>query len=113
MFNRNVIVVGLCTLMLVACGGGDEAAAKKAVLGKLKDPDSAKFGAFSMTKHENPKAKQAACLTVNAKNSMGGYTGDKQAMMYREKPEEPWQVFDIKGGISQEMCLQLLTELGG
>ncbi|WP_315809468.1 hypothetical protein [Pseudomonas sp. C9-3] len=52
-----------------------QAIAKEAVLAKLKDPDSAKFGQIIS------KASGIVCGYVNAKNAFGGYTGDK-AFMY-------------------------------
>ena len=74
MLQRNVIGC-ICTLLPVACGGDEAATKKKAVLGSLKAPGSAKFGKFSLA------GKNGECLTVNAKNSMGGYTGDQQAYL--------------------------------
>jgi hypothetical protein len=50
----------------------------------LKDPDSAKFGEFYYN-----KSTGRACLTTNAKNSMGGYTGNKQ--VYLTKDGEGWR----------------------
>jgi len=50
----------------------------------LKDPDSVRYGAFSLPRQEhvieNFMAQQAiygysVCVSVNAKNSYGGYTG--------------------------------------
>lgn len=47
------------------------AAAKKAVIARLKDPDSAKFGKVVY------RPDGVVCGYVNAKNSFGGYTGEK------------------------------------
>lgn len=72
-------LAGTC-LTLSACDRnkrGAEAAVRKS----LKDPESARFGDF----YFNSKTKKA-CLAVNAKNSMGGYTGFKQAVL--EKSDE-------------------------
>lgn len=53
-------------------------------LENLKDPDSAKFNAFSKPRREHAITNQfnreavfgySVCATVNAKNSYGGYTG--------------------------------------
>ena len=60
-------------LALTGCGGFQKGA-EDAVRKSLKDPDSAQFGNFYFN-----KKTQKGCLTVNAKNSMGGYTGDQQA----------------------------------
>lgn len=46
------------------------ATAKKAVLERLKDPESAKFGKVVY------RSSGAVCGYVNAKNSFGGYSGD-------------------------------------
>lgn len=48
-----------------------ESVAKEAVLAQLKDPDSAKFGKVVV------KESGIVCGYVNAKNSLGGYTGEK------------------------------------
>jgi hypothetical protein len=50
-------------------------AAQSAVQKSLKDPDSAKFGDFYLYDEKQ------ACLTVNARNSYGGYTGDQLAVL--------------------------------
>ena len=99
--KRNLIGFA-CVLLLVACGGGDEAAAKKAVLGRLKDPASAKFGKFSLA------GKKGACLTVNAKNSMGGYTGDQQAYLLKEG-ENSWFVIDLDPRVGHESCIEFFA----
>ena len=89
-------VVILGCLLLTSCGG-DESEAKKAVLANLKDPDSAKFGKFTKV------GENHACMTVNAKNSMGGYTGDKQAFLKKE--EGKWE-FYFTQEVSQDWCIQ-------
>ncbi|PTL36048.1 hypothetical protein CLG94_06500 [Candidatus Methylomirabilis limnetica] len=88
-----VVIVSLLT----ACGGGEfEAEAKKAVLGRLKDPGSAKFGKFTQIN------EKSACFTVNARNSMGGYTGDQQALL--RKLENAWVVISIDNW-SHDLCI--------
>jgi hypothetical protein len=57
---------------------------RSALRQELIDPDSAKFGKLTMV------GKDKACLTVNSKNRMGGYTGNQQAYMYTEKGK--WRV---------------------
>ncbi len=98
-FEIAAVVLGC--LLLAACGG-NEAEAKKAVLENLKDPDSAKFGKFTQINEE------LACMTVNAKNSMGGYTGDKQAFLKKEKGK--WEVYSIKD-ISHDLCIKIWSEI--
>lgn len=83
---------------LAACSSmknGAEAAVRES----LKDPDSAKFGEF----YYNKKTKKG-CLTVNAKNSMGGYTGDEQA--YLQVGDKGWEVHGI-AEVSQDSCQRL------
>lgn len=66
---------------LALCGcNSNQRAAERAVRDMLKDPDSAKFGEFYFNEETN-----AGCLTVNAKNSMGGYTGDQQAFVVKDE----------------------------
>lgn len=86
-----------------ASGQTDLELAKKAVLSNLKDPDSAKFGKFSLA------GTKGACLTVNAKNSMGGYTGDQQAYLLREG-EKDWLVVTIDKTLNHEKCIEVLSK---
>lgn len=88
-------VIVVC-LLLAGCGG-DEAEAKKAILACLKDPDSAKFGDFTQV------GDKYICMTVNSKNSMGGYTGDQQAVAM--KSEDEWHCVGVND-ISQESCIE-------
>ena len=81
-------------LALAGCGG--RSGAEDAVRAVLKDPDSAKFGEFY---HNSDTGK--ACLTTNAKNSMGGYTGDKQVHLIKDK--DGWQL-DGEAEESLEEC---------
>lgn len=69
-----------CVASLAACSS--RSGAEEVVRQNLKDPDTARFGDF----YFNDKT-QKGCLTVNAKNSMGGYTGDQQASVWREDGE--------------------------
>lgn len=64
-----------------------EELAKAHLATTLKDPESARFGVFSKPRKEhvitNVDAKEATygystCVSVNAKNSYGGYTGNHQ-----------------------------------
>lgn len=48
----------------------------RAVLAGLKDPDSAKFGQITVIDDG-----KGACVTVNAKNALGGYNGYQQAFL--------------------------------
>lgn len=94
------ILYAIISLLLAACGGA-ETEARKAVLKMLKDPDSAKFGKFTNVN------EKAACLTVNARNSMGGYTGDQQAYLIID--EGKWIAIDIST-LSHDDCIELMTK---
>ena len=72
--------------------------AENAVRERLKDPDSARFGDFYL----NSKTGKG-CLVVNAKNSMGGYTGDQVA--YIEKSQGQFEAVDIKEDSSLDTCI--------
>lgn len=90
-----------CCFVLSGCG--EESSVKKAVLNNLKDPDSAKFGDFTLSKNgEIP----VACLAVNARNSMGGYTGYQQAALVKSHGE--WTVSSISE-ITHNQCITILT----
>ncbi len=65
-----IILAALTAVALVACGAPRDEREIKAeawVKSVLKDPDSAKFS-----------GQHGYCGYVNAKNSFGGYTGDKR-----------------------------------
>jgi len=67
-------IFAACAICLALPGcDSNKKGAEAAVLEDLRDPDSARFGEF----YFNDETKKG-CLTVNAKNSMGGYTGDQQ-----------------------------------
>ena len=100
--NMNKITLSLLTLTLLSACGGVESEAKKAVLDGLKDPDSAKFGKFLLVNETH------ACLTVNAKNAMGGYTGDQQAFL--KKDDGKWR-FVFSEEVSQKMCAEMWPKI--
>lgn len=72
------------------------------VRASLKDPDSAKFGNVMFVNDSK------ACVGVNAKNSLGGYTGEQQAMLIES--EGRWQVIEISD-ISQRQCFENLFKV--
>ena len=112
LWNRimSVCAMSCCALFLVACG--DEASIKKEIKNNLKDPDSAKFGEFTIkgTGHKNPQGQELlmACVTVNAKNSMGGYTGNQEASLI--KNGDKWE-FSTFSEISHAQCLSISDRL--
>lgn len=97
--NR-AFTIFLLPFFLIACGGA-ESEAKNAVLKSLKDPDSAKFSKFTNIDDK------AACLTVNARNSMGGYTGDQQASLIKQ--EGQWIVVGIDK-FAHELCVKIMSD---
>lgn len=89
-------------MLLAACVGA-KSEAKNAVLKELKDPDSAKFGEFTQPN------QSVACLTVNSRNAMGGYTGDQQAIVMQDRKGR-WSVLDFRDE-SHEKCIDDLREI--
>ena len=81
----------------------DETEAQKAVLKVLKDPDSAKFGRFTLMKNE------VACLTVNSKNSMGGYVGDKEAVLMKSQDTFIFVEF-LNQNADHELCVMAMSK---
>lgn len=79
----------------------NKSAGKNLVLAGLKDPESAIFGDYT-------KIGSAACLTVNAKNSMGGYVGAQQATLIKE--DGNWSLASIEE-ISHAECTALIKEM--
>jgi hypothetical protein len=57
----------------------------------LKDPSSAQFGEF--TKYGDHGSY--SCLSVNSKNTFGGYTGVQQATL-KKNINEKWRVESIE-----------------
>ena len=71
---------------------------KKLVLSKLKDPDSATFKDFAEVTRNS---RYIRCGRVNAKNSLGGYTGYKTFV--HENSTETWK-FELNTVKSDMMC---------
>lgn len=81
----------------------EEMQARREVRDGLKDPESAKFG--KMIRID----KESACLTVNAKNEMGGYSGDQYAVMV--KIDGKWKMYTILEYLDN--CKEVLKSLKG
>jgi hypothetical protein len=85
---RNILVVIYTLSALCAAHAANTPSApqmqliEKAVKSKLKDPYSAKLSNVLVAKNLDPeiKGKLMACGLVNAKNSYGGYVGNKPFM---------------------------------
>ena len=95
MINKQWAITVFGCLLLQGCGGAEHEA-QQAVLEKLRDPDSAKFGQFSEIQG------RLACLTVNSKNGVGGYTGDKQALL--KKVNGIWTFYSMVNS-THESCI--------
>jgi len=102
--NRTVLHMAAALALMAPLSACDrtKADAEAAVRDSLKDPDSAKFGDF----YYNQKTEKG-CLTVNAKNSMGGYIGDQEA--YVRKSKGSWSVGSIAEG-SKESCQKYFAD---
>lgn len=80
----------------------EEAAIQDAVRRSMRDPQSALFGQLSLV------VPDGACQTVNGRNSMGGYTGNQQAIL--KKLEGRWFTVGIHD-ISNTRCIEVVKEL--
>lgn len=71
-----------CALLITACKPSEKdfiSLGEGVVREGLKDPDSAKFNSFY---HSSGDSDGYVCGHVNAKNSYGGYTGNKPFFVY-------------------------------
>lgn len=98
--TMTIVFLIICVLFLVFYESA-ESSAKKAVLERLNDPDSAKFGKFTLVD------KNSACLTVNARNRAGGYVGNNQAKLV--KYDEEWIVL-VLSEISHDECVDYMVQ---
>lgn len=83
------LILVATTIFLTACSNGEEDV-KNVVRSVLIDPDSAKFKDFVT----NADSTQA-CIGVNAKNKMGGYTGFNYFEL--KKISSEWRVTNTEG----------------
>lgn len=77
------MLVVIMALVLASCTGV-EAQVQDQVRRALKDPESARFEYVTVTE---VNGQRVACGLVNAKNSMGGYTGNRPFMI---KGDQLW-----------------------
>lgn len=71
----------------------------------MVDPESARFG--EVTFSDNDKL---ACVEVNAKNRMGGYTGDSQIVV-AELDGGKWAVVNEAEDFSHGACVELINKM--
>lgn len=76
--------------------------AKKAVISQLKDPESARFGEIWALSGTN--GKRSVCGYINAKNSYGGYTGEKMFSII-SSDSVVIQGDGVLGGLLPGICL--------
>lgn len=103
-----VLVLALITISMIGCdfkplGFGkptEEEKLQEIVRVRLVDPDSAKFGEVTLVNENH------ACVSVNAKNSMGGYSGEQQAFL--KKISGLWQVISIDE-VTHKSCIEILS----
>lgn len=96
------IMAAVALLALLGACNRNRNGAEEVVRAALKDPESARFGEF----YFNDKT-QKGCLAVNAKNSLGGYTGEQQA--YVEKTQSGWEEEGI-AEIPQSSCREIFAD---
>lgn len=80
---RKIITIALLAAVLGGCDVTPGVAVDKGrdmVASQLKDPDSAQFGDVFFVERQAAGSLHSGylCGTVNARNSFGGYAGDKQ-----------------------------------
>ncbi len=102
-------VIVLVALSVSGCGDNsvslgqitEKSKIQEAIRASLKDPESAKFGEWGLIN------EKSACMTVNAKNGFGGYTGDQEA--YLHKTQNKWKFITIIDTMSHEQCIRTMT----
>jgi len=108
-YLRWLRILPACLFSIFLVGCGETTSVKKEVLANLKDPDSAKFGEITIKKTGKTNANfgdiLGACVTVNSKNSMGGYGGDEQAILIKG---EKWE-FSGMTKITHQDCLKMVS----
>ena len=81
-------------LAMTACS--ETSKIEEAVTDSLIDPESARIG--EIIEYVDDEGDEWACIMVNAKNRLGGYTGEK--MMLAVKTEDgSWQATEGIGGL--------------
>lgn len=89
-----ISVVLVCAVILSGCEGGLE----KSIRSQLKDPESAQF-------KEKITYMDWACISVNAKNSYGGYIGFKQYTMKKDYGDS-WKTVSDSEYCSKETLVE-------
>lgn len=98
-------VASIAALVLLG-GCSDTGAVKDAITDNLKDPGSAKFGEISIVEGVGGKF---ACASVNARNSLGGYTGEQQIKL-RHMGADGWVWAGTPDEVDHQSCVTVITE---
>lgn len=102
----------LLVALLSACG--ESGVVKSVVLKTLKDPDSAKFSDVTVVSVMPSMKMQGimgfACVSVNAKNSFGGYAGEKHKLLVNYVGTWDIKLFPNHG--SHEACVKYAENYG-
>jgi hypothetical protein len=110
---RIQITLAVAALTLAACGTATatpenytpEEIAMKAVVARLKDPESARFGRLTVN------SSGVVCGSVNARNSMGGYTGE-MAFWYVPATGETYVIDPAQDGWGRAYDARLFRKKG-
>lgn len=93
---------------VAGCGPSEsqktESDIQNAVPADMIDPNSAIFGELSFTASRN-----SACITVNGKNSFGGYTGNQQAIVRRDPQTGAWISTAVNSHMSHALCIEAIA----
>lgn len=100
--KRLILIAGFALL----AGCSEKGAVEEAVRDILNDPDSARFGEITIV---DTAEGRKACATINAKNRMGGYTGDKQMTLFYDDDLQKWSVVN-DWEFSHEMCIDIISD---
>lgn len=92
----------MVVLVLAGCSG-PEGQVQDIVRGALKDPESARFEHVAVTEVDGVRV---ACGMVNAKNSLGGYVGNRAFML---KGDHLWLASDADQSTAITITCSLST----
>ena len=99
-------------LLLLRLGGCEQSKIKSSIAEDMKDPSSVKFGKFIWIENDGPRddcgpqftarydsrrACPVACVEVNAKNSFGGYTGEKVYLVKKDDSKDSYRHREVWG----------------
>jgi len=78
---------------------------KKLILAKLKDPASVRWGkSFPAKSGANDGGYVPTCIYVNAKNSLGGYVGNKISVFGYDENGRPFANVAVHPAVASVIC---------